>query len=229
MREKTEGIVLQSFKYGESSLVVRIYTQLLGLQNYTMHQARTTKSSKMALFQPLTLLDLVVYPNKSQQNLGKIAEVRCLALYQNIPYHFTKTTIALFLTEILSKCIKEHSPNVDLYQFLKQSFLIFDDAEIDNTHFHLYFLAKLPQFLGFLPANSQEMRLQFQENLTHCTLITEVWEMIDSLLEGDFLAPVHIYPQYRGLLLDTLLDFYMLNIENFSPPKSLEVLREMQR
>ncbi len=229
MREKTEGIVLQSWKYGESSLIVNIYTEIFGLQGYMMHQARTHKTSKMALFQPLTLLDLVVYPHKSTQSLGKIAELRCLSIYQTIPYNYTKTTISLFLTEILSKCIKEQSPNKELFGFLKEAFLVFDDIEIDNANFHLYFLAKLPKFLGFLPANSTEMRLQFQENQLHCTQIVEVWEMIDELLRNDFLAPIDLQKQYRGVLLDTWLDFYMFNIENFMPPKSLEVIREMQR
>ncbi len=233
MKEKTEGIVLQTFKYGESSIITRIYTNVFGLQSYMLHQARTHKGGKMALFQPLTLLDLVVYPNKSNQGLGKIAESRCTFLYQTIPYNYTKTTIALFLTEILGKCIKDQQANNLLFDFLKNAFLIFDgiddENKADTAHFHLYFLAKLPYFLGFLPANSAEMRLQFQENQLHCTLIAEVWEMIDNLLTNDFLAPVHIYPQFRGVLLDTLLDFYSFNIENFTPPKSLEVMREMNK
>ena len=60
MIHKTKGIVLRAVKYGETSLVVTIFTELFGLQSYLVNGVRTpTKkgTAKANLFQPAAMLE----------------------------------------------------------------------------------------------------------------------------------------------------------------------------
>ena len=86
MIHKTKGVVLKTVKYGETSVIVTIYTELFGLQSYIVNGVR--KSSKKGpgkanLFQPANLLDLVVYHNELH-NLQRIKEFKWAHIYQHI-------------------------------------------------------------------------------------------------------------------------------------------------
>ena len=76
MIEKSEGIMLRTVPYAESSVIARVYTRREGLQSFIMGGARG-KSGKAALFQPLTLVDLVYY-DKHQRGLYLLGLVRKL-------------------------------------------------------------------------------------------------------------------------------------------------------
>ncbi|MBS1655487.1 MAG: recombination protein O N-terminal domain-containing protein, partial [Bacteroidetes bacterium] len=61
---KTKGIVLRTVKYGETSVIVTIYTELFGIQSYLVNGVRVSSkkgSGKANLFQPSAILDMVVY------------------------------------------------------------------------------------------------------------------------------------------------------------------------
>ena len=76
MIKKTGGIVLGSIKYKDTSLIVKIFTRELGLKSYLINGVRVQgKGSKSALYQPLTLLDLVVY-DKENASLQRISDAK---------------------------------------------------------------------------------------------------------------------------------------------------------
>ncbi len=107
MLHKTRGIVFKYFKYGDTSIIAKVYTEAFGLQSYIVNGARSTKSKgKIAFYQPLTLLDLVVYKKKNS-GINRISEVRCSQPLKTIPYEITKSSQGVFLSELLYKCIKE--------------------------------------------------------------------------------------------------------------------------
>uniref|UniRef100_UPI0040478437 recombination protein O N-terminal domain-containing protein n=1 Tax=Roseivirga sp. TaxID=1964215 RepID=UPI0040478437 len=57
MLHTTRGIVLNYIKYGETPIIVRVFTEAFGVQSYIVNSARTAKGrGKMALYQPLSLL-----------------------------------------------------------------------------------------------------------------------------------------------------------------------------
>ncbi len=232
MLHKTLGIVLGFVRYGDSSIIVRIYTAKLGLQSYIVNGVRTAKSktSKIALYQPLTLLDLVVYYEPQKQKLFRINEVRCAMPYQSIPFDIRKTTIALFLAEVLGKTLKEEASNEPLYKFISESFMYFDQAQQNYDDFHFLFLLRLSAYLGFAPSSAEEMLGQLQEaGRLQLSKIHEqpITDWLEATLQTD------TYPQlayeWRRELLDVLIDFYGLHIEGMQHLKSLEVLRELSR
>ena len=127
---KARGIVLRTVKYGETSLIVTIFTDLFGIQSYLINGVRaSTKkgSGKANLFQPAAILDLIVYYNEFK-NLQRIKEFRWGHLYQNILSDIKKNAVSLFMVELLTKCLKQPETNEDLFHFVEDSFLQLDQS-----------------------------------------------------------------------------------------------------
>ncbi|MBL7720826.1 MAG: recombination protein O N-terminal domain-containing protein, partial [Chitinophagaceae bacterium] len=64
---KTKGIVLRTVKYGETSVIVTLFTELFGIQSYLVNGVRASSkkgTGKANMFQPAAILDLVVYHNE---------------------------------------------------------------------------------------------------------------------------------------------------------------------
>jgi DNA repair protein RecO (recombination protein O) len=96
MLVSTEGIVLHFIKYGESSVIVTIYTRDFGRQSYLVNAARSKKSqNKVSLLQSLFLVDMVAYQKQSRE-LHRIKELRSHQVYQNIPFEITKSSLSNF-------------------------------------------------------------------------------------------------------------------------------------
>ena len=227
MLQKTRGIVIGFITYRETSVIVKVFTEQFGLQSYIENGVRTSKGrGKIALFQPLTLLDMVVY-HKEQGGIQRMAEVKCHTPYLTIPFDFAKSSIALFLTEVLSKALKEETGNASLFEFLFQSLHWFDQTEKHFESFHLIFLFKLSFFLGFSPHAADEIIGQLQE---HNLLIDSSFKnAIDDFIDAEYPFPPRTDRFSRGQVLDAILKFYQLHVADFGEVKSLAVLQEMMR
>src|SRR6478609_3522629 len=115
MLHKTRGIVLGHIKYGDSSIISKVYTEAFGLQTYIVNGVRSKSSkNKIALFQPLTLLDMVVY-HKENRDINRISEMKCNMVFHSIPFEQKKISMVIFLSELLGKTLKEQNPNAELF------------------------------------------------------------------------------------------------------------------
>ncbi len=229
---KTKAIVISSLKYQEKSLIVKCFTASDGLKSYFVHNAFTGKNSrqKVSYFQPLNLLEIeAVHKNKG--TLENFKEIRFFSPYQNINTDVYKSTIAIFLSEVLHYCLHENDANPAFYQFLETAFLWLDNHE-ETANFHLILLAEMTKFLGFFPDTSEGNFFEmtegfFTERETLTCLSAEESLLFKKLLEIKFENPVVFSVKQRRLLLKILMDYYSLHIESFRHPKSLEVLTEV--
>jgi DNA repair protein RecO (recombination protein O) len=147
----TRGIVFRQIKYSDSSLVVRILTEETGLRSFIIKGARGPKAKiKASLFQPLTLLDLVVI-QKEKNDLHHIRDARVAYPYQSIHLDIRKSSILLFLNELLYKSIQEETVNAELFQFIFDHLVLLDQTEENPANFHLLFTIHLTHNLGFFP------------------------------------------------------------------------------
>ncbi|HEU5146219.1 MAG TPA: DNA repair protein RecO, partial [Chryseosolibacter sp.] len=106
---KTRGIVFRFTKFQETSIIVTIFTEQFGLQSYIVNGVRSKSSkNKIALYQPLTLLNLVVY-HRENANIERIKEISCLHPYRTLATDVRKSTLAIFINELLNKTVKEES------------------------------------------------------------------------------------------------------------------------
>ncbi len=227
MLYKTKGVVLNYLKYGETSIIVRIYTEAFGLQSYIINGVRSAKAkNKIALFQPLTLLDLVVY-HRQQTELHRIKELKCNEPFKSIPFDFRKSGMALFITELLVKTIKREEENGPLFEFLHHSIQVLDHLEDNFSNFHLQFMLKLSFFLGFAPGTAEELYNQVHPAGNAANFAMEEKQVLESLLNQGFDNDLRMPSAQRKAILKNILMFYQLHFDNFGELKSLGVLQEV--
>jgi DNA repair protein RecO (recombination protein O) len=226
MLHKTRGIVINYIKYRETSIIAKIYTEEFGIQTYIENGVRSAKSkNKIALFQPLTLLDLVVY-HRDTGDIFRISEIKCHTALQTLPYHFIKSGIAIFMTEVLNKTLKEEAPNHDLFQFLLNSILYLDLQEKGYENFPIQFLIKLSRYMGFAPQKSDEILEQVGAFRIYAATDEEK-QALDSLIANRYDEIVSVPNVVRRQILEYVLRFYSLHVENFGEVRSLQVLKEI--
>nr|WKN40018.1 DNA repair protein RecO [Tunicatimonas sp. TK19036] len=229
MLHKTKGIVLNFIKYRETSIVTRIYTEDFGLQSYIVNGVRGSNKkskSKISFFQPLTVLELVVYYKKNA-GLNRISEIKCPEPYQTIPYDFRKSSIAMFITEVLNKCLKEEESNIPQFEFLHYSLQMFDHLESHYENFHLQLMLKLSRYLGFAPESADDVFDEVYEYVGKPTIHDEDRQVLNLLLQNPYTSPVKTNNATRRLLLDDLIKYYQMHVGGFGELKSLTILREV--
>lgn len=229
MLHKTKAIVLGHLKYGESSLIINMYTEAFGLQSYIENGVRKAKArNKIALFQPLTLLDLVVY-KKNNTSLNRISEMKCTQPYQQIPFKIIKSTVGIFLSEVLASLLKgEEEPNPHLYRFLESSLLHFDKAETSYYNFHLQLLLNLTQYMGFYPSDAEEL-MEEVKPFHNTRLNQEQLSKLDALIQTEhyFDETAKLTGDERNIFLKLILQFYQIHSHSLKEIKSIKVLHEI--
>ena len=235
----TEGIVLHFIKYGESSIIATIYTREFGRQSFLINAARSKKSkNKASLLQPLFLVDLVTY-QKQTREIQRIKELKSHQTYQNIPFEVAKSTQAIFLAEMLYKTIGEQESFPEMFDFIQHTLLYFDLMEAGSANFHLWFLLRLTEYLGFLPDTSPKgfegwLDLQkgevvpFEPSHPHFVNkeATVYLQKLASLKLSE-LGSLKISRNMRDYLLLKMADYYQLHFDNLGKIKSLDVLKQV--
>jgi DNA repair protein RecO (recombination protein O) len=228
MLQKTRGIALSYIRYRETSIIARVYTEEFGLQSYIVNSVRTarSKNNRIALFQPLTLLDMVVY-YKNDRDLHRLSEVKTSHPFQSLPFDVSKSTIAMFVTEMLNKVLKEEASSPPLYRFLIDSVLFLEEARQHYENFHLAFLLKLSFFLGFGPESAREFESQLRENSYPFLPDDEMETALNIMLRQPLGSPVKLARGSRNDILDALVAYYQIHLDAIGEVKSLPVLREV--
>ena len=225
MIRHTKGIVLSSIKYAESSIVCRIYTEEFGIQSYLINGVRKKRGTS-SYYQVLSILDLVVF-HKDSGGLQRVKEVRFARQHNSIPFNILKSSVALFLAEVLNKCLREEEKNQDLFSFLLSSIIGFDKNPFDSS-FHVRFLLKLSAHLGFYPDFSNSHLPYFDlmngffvnhkpahQHFIGAPLITLFVSLLKQ--ENNILSE-------KKRLLNKLLEYYELHLDGFANIRSHEIL-----
>jgi DNA repair protein RecO (recombination protein O) len=211
----TRAIVLNHVRYGESSLVVHLYTEQLGRQAIFVKGAFGKKSQlKASLFQPLYMIETDIH-HWDKRQMQRISNICVLQPFHDILLHPMKSSIALFIAEVLTKTLREEEPNKELFAFLSQSLQALNLMEKGIANFHLIFLIHLTRYLGFYP-NLQEFSANMPDFAIH--LMTLSFEHLES---------VEINHSQRNRMMEYILSYYALHVENFGKMKSFMVLQHV--
>jgi DNA repair protein RecO (recombination protein O) len=240
---KTKGIVLRTVKYGETSIIVTIFTELFGVQSYLVNGVRTSTkkgTGKANLFQPSAILDLVVYHNELK-HLNRIKEFKWGYIYQHILSDVRMNAVALFMVELLTKCLKQPEGNPDLFHFVEDVFIKLD--ECDNAvmaNLPLFFALHLPFHFGFRITdnyNDETPFLDLQEGKFvaeqphHPHFLEDKQAIVTSqllkVMQPEELEDIKLNHDFRRNLLYVYETYYALHIPDFGTMKSLPVLREI--
>lgn len=233
MLVKTRGIVLNYLKYRETSIIARVYTENLGLQTYIVNSIRKKgPGSRIALFQPLTLLEMVVYTTGSG-GITRISEYKCAHPFATLLYDIRKSSIALFLSEIIAASVKEEEENPPLFKFLYQSIVALDQQTENFENFHLGFLLQFAHFLGFGARQASEITEQVafsapsQSSTQPSVLHFQMFEHFLTALMEDPAKAIVPNGKVRKELLNILIRFYQLHVDRLGEIKSLNVLSDV--
>lgn len=233
----SKAIVLSALKYGDTSRIVRIYTDRFGLITVLLNSVSSKKSVvRPSMLLPLSLLE-VVHTRKGDGKLDRIKEAKMDLTYTAIPYDPVRNALALFLAELFGKVLREETENMDKFDFVRSSCLALDTLEAVPPAFHLSIWAKLTLYLGFSPDVDQERNgtifdLQDGQFLDHPSLLHPYLDenttaYLLNALKWDFKSPLHIPKQGRTDLLEGLSRFMNIHLDGFGGFKSLEVLSEV--
>jgi DNA repair protein RecO (recombination protein O) len=230
---KTKAIVISAIRYQEKSLIVRCFTESDGIKSYFVRSAFSSgkSSSKSAYFQPLTMLEIEA-SHKNKGTLETFKEVRLARGFDTLTTDIIKTTIGLFLSEMMHNSIREEAPNPKLFTFLETSLEWLDHHE-SVSNFHLIFLLQMTRYLGFYPhegpGNWFDMTEGFfTEHPSSACLDDYETTLLRRLMAMRYQDENLAFSvNQRQTLLRILIDYYALHLEGFHKPKSLDVLRDI--
>ncbi|MGM9474879.1 DNA repair protein RecO [Pedobacter sp. GSP4] len=239
MLHKVRGIVLKTTSYSESSVVVQVLTDKFGMQSYLINGVKKPKAKiKMNMLQALHLLDMVVY-HKVNTSMQSVSEVRQTPVFKSIPYDMVKTSIVIFLNEVLYKSIRQQSADEGLFDYIFNSIAWFDEVEEINPNFHLSFLLKLSRFLGFAPNEKRRndqvyfdlqegeffSRLPIHANYLQLEDAMSFISLFNTPLEK--ISEIKLSNVQRRFLLDKILVFYTLHTASFGVVQSHKILETL--
>ena len=254
MKVKTEAIVLHSFKYGESKMIVDTFTRTHGRLSFAVPLPRSAHSKlKKQYFQPLTLLNIDA-DIQQQSRLQKISEASIAAPLPSLLSDPSKLAIALFICEFLYHALRDEQQNGPLFEYVCTSIQWLDQRESDFANFHLVFLMHLSRFLGFYPnldIRGYEDSSRYEVRGTRCEdslyfdlraaefcsltpthrdfLMPQEAGRIRLLMRMDY-ATMHLFRMGRAdrnRILEIIIHYYRLHIPQFPELRSLPVLQEL--
>ncbi len=222
---KTNGIVLRSIKYGDSSLVTTIFTTLSGVKTYMVQGVRSAKPGKNrgGSFQPGMLLELVVY-EQPQKNLQRIREFQPAYLYTDLQENVVKNSIVLFSSELLLRLLPEQAPLPDLFDMAYGYFIALDKMSVrDVPNFPLYFIINCSRLLGYdlkgnYSAETPHLNLQDGGFTAHPPAMApytqeEDAKKLDMLMNTAVLEDTHTI-EMNGATRIRLLEWYIAFLQN---------------
>ncbi len=239
MIQKSKAIVLRSLKFGDTSLIVDMFTEQEGRISFITHVAKSAKGKvKKQFFQPLTLLELS-FDYRQRVTLQRIRDVRILRPYGSIPFDPAKSAVLLFLSEFLSYVTRGEQQNVHLYHYVQTSMEWLDEAVQGYANFHLVFMMRLSRFIGFFP-NLEDYRKGACFDLrnaafTDCVpshpdyLLPAEAANIGLLMRMDY-ENMHLFRLShtdRNHISDIILRYYRIHVPDMPELKSFLVLQEL--
>jgi DNA repair protein RecO (recombination protein O) len=235
----TSGIVFHHFNYSESSIVAKIYTERFGMQSFLVKGVRQKNSRmRMNLFGPLSLVELVmVYKEKS--TLHHLREISSAYPFTGISTDIRRSSLAIFINELLYKSIQGEEPDPALFSFLWDATKYLDSTTERLGGFHLSVALELTHFLGFRPHDNYSPVCRFfdmQEGAFMPSIPPHPY-FLDETLSAcwhQLLQQSAFHPatkewggDLRDTLLNKILDYYRLHLPNFREMKSPEILKEV--
>jgi DNA repair protein RecO (recombination protein O) len=246
MIHKTGGIVIKTVKYGETSLIATIFTELFGVQTYMVNGVRKlhAKNTKSIMLQPGAILDLEVY-HSELKNLQRIKDCNWRTIYNELLSDVIKNSIATYMIELLHKILRQPEPNAELFNFCEDAFNHLDKCDAKTAaNFALFFSLQLPSFLGFKIESAIEEKNVI--NVLYFDLkegaFTEEKPVHTDFIEGELayatlellkvmhpneLDQIRLNKEIRRNLLHAYQVYYSLHLDDTFQLKSLKILQEV--
>lgn len=241
MLVSTQGIVLRTIRYSETSIIAHIYTRSYGIQGFMVNGVRSAKGKlRNAHFQQLTILEMVNY-QRPGGDLQRIKEARPAFFFQDIPGNPAKTLLAMWMAELLTRTLREEESNEEMFAFIEEAIRLLDKTNNSLANYPLAFMVHLSRYLGFFPSAGRVPNKPYFNLYDGCfaadtgasseILGEEEGEALAKLCELPF-SSFYEYKMKRSLrnsLMEGLMNYYRYHIEGLGKLNSASVLSEVLR
>jgi DNA repair protein RecO (recombination protein O) len=237
--EKTGAIVLHQLKYSDSGIIVQVYTRKFGRISFLVKGMRNKKSGRHNVhFQPLSIIDLVLY-YKESRGIQIMKESSVNYLPTDIQSNIKKSCIAIFLGEVLTSVLKEESPHEELFEYINDSIIYFNECHDAFMNFHIAFLTGLSPFLGFEPGKQENTEYIFFDMINGRFVqlppvhgnyaVADISDILAKFFvtSWDKIDKIILTGSKRNEVLETILRYYSLHLPGLKKINSLEVLKEV--
>ncbi|MDA9356621.1 DNA repair protein RecO [Flavobacteriaceae bacterium] len=233
----SSAIVLSKVRYQDNDLIIKCLTRDLGVVSYMIKNISVSKKSKnkFAFFQLLNILDLETNFNQNR-SIQYIKDLKVKYNFISLHTNIYKSSVVMFLSEILSNIIQSETKDVELFDFIEKSLVWYDKSEESST-FYLIFLMEITHYLGFYPdcTNMHYEYFNLEEG------IFENSKNSKYVIKGNSLV---LFKRILGIKFDSnklpfidklnkkdilknILIYYKLHVDGFKDPKSLKVLNQI--
>ena len=206
--------MLASTKVGEKNLVLHTLSAEWGRRSFI---CSLSGSSRMSLFQPLSILDAEVTEN-SRSDLWRAHKFCAAHPLNSLRSNLHKNTMALFISEVLYRTIKDGANEDGLFEWCRKCILTLDALESDFSNYHLRFLLELAGILGFSPSEDDILPFAGKH-------LKEISLLLKSGFAESMLIPLN--GESRNEIAGILLQYLGCHTESAINVRSLTVLREI--
>lgn len=238
-RYKAKGVILHAMKYGDNSLIVHILTDVMGRQAYIVKGVKggRSKSNKLALLQPMFLVGF----EGAKSKYGDLHTIRDLHLstpLRSLPFDPIKSTISMFMSEVICRLVREEERNIPFFDFLSGSVLHLDQLDSGVYNFHLWFLVQLSSYLGFYPGNEYFAGScfdikegifveHFPEHMMAISIDNS--KLLGSLMDCELsqLSEIGLGRRQRSDFMTDLLGYFDYHLDGVQKIKSVQILKEV--
>ena len=144
-------IVLHTIKYKESGIIVQGYSNRNGRESFFLKRSKNSRrGSLISQLHPLSIIEATL----SSYSFGDMTTIKEFYLpykLESVRSNIFKSSIAIFISELLYKTIKEVEYNHRMYLFLTDAILRLETISSGTANFHAYFTIMLCKHLGYLP------------------------------------------------------------------------------
>jgi DNA repair protein RecO (recombination protein O) len=231
MNLTTQGIVIQTIRYSDSKLIIKLLCENIGYKSFLVRSSKRPSNATQHLFQPLRILEFETDFQEVNRFLS-IKAPRLAAPLYNLTMDPIKMAMTLFMDEVLAKTLADDYANDRLFYFLKNSIVLLDDA-IDAKNFHVWWLIEITRYYGFYPSKGEGDYFDLQlaqftgVRPTHPNYLDQqasgaLLGLLD--LEWPQAQAIELHSAIRQQLLQALVTYLKLHLDNLREIKSLDVL-----
>jgi len=233
-------IILRTIRHNERHNILTAFSLESGRVAFAVSAGSGRAASRMrALMMPLSIVECEA-DIKPGRDIHTMANVRSMTALHGIHSHPVRSSLAMFLAEVLGCILRDGPPDSLLWQFIADGIVNLDripPAKLAN--FHLCFLSRLAAVLGIAPdigSYSDGMVFDMADGRFRMTppLHPHFFSAADSravpMLGRLTFQTMHLWRlsrDERRRILDGILEYYSIHYATLTGLKSLDILRTL--
>ncbi len=231
---KTQGIVLQTIKYGDHHLISHIFTESHGRLSFFMRGSSKKKNTYRNLLFPLSILkiDFFFSEKKTLQYFKEIGFTENpVDFFSNVE----KLPVVFLLAELFEKTIKPNDRNPETFEFIYRTILNLQRKNLIQNSWFVHVLVTYLHLLGIAPDLAFGTRF-FDLESGHFTnnkptssafLNNEETHFFLQLLNNRNFDESFVIPKEKRLIMiEKILRFYQIHL-GVGEIKSFKILKNL--